>query len=92
MQENELFVLFLSTVVLLFIVFYRKELKRLPAAGWLFSAYVAIWIGWCATTLEHLMAPTFFNMVEHIAYAANGLLLLLWCWFGIKNGRVGAHD
>lgn len=92
MHENEVFVLCLGTVVLFFVGFYRSHLNRLPASGLLLTAFVAIWIGWLATVLEHFMLPIFFNLLEHTAYAANGVLLLLWCWFGIKNGRADAND
>lgn len=92
MHENELFVLCLGTLVLLFIGIYRTEFSRLPAAHWLFAAFLAIWFAWVATVLEHLMFPFFFNVVEHLGYAANAVLLLLWCWMGMRSGKANAYD
>lgn len=92
MHEHELIVLLLGTLVLGLIFVYRRHLNRLPAVNWLLAAFFALWLAWVCTVLEHLFLPTFFNTLEHIGYAANGLLLLAWCWFGIKNGKVHAHD
>lgn len=92
MHENELFVLCLGTVVLFFIFFYRAQFRRLPAAAWLLASFASLWGAWLATVFEHFVFPVFFNVLEHFGYAANGLLLLAWCWFGFKNGRRDAHD
>jgi len=92
MHENELFVLCLGTVVLIFIGVYRSQFGRLPAAPWLFTVFISVWIAWLATVLEHLFFPTFFNILEHLAYAANGILLFAWCWLGMRTGKANAHD
>lgn len=92
MHENELFVLCLGTVVLIFIGAYRAQFGRLPAAHWLFTAFFAVWIAWLATVLEHLFFPQFFNVLEHLGYAVNGVLLFVWCWLGMRNGKADAHD
>lgn len=86
MPENEVFVFLLGTIVLGFILAYRAKLTQLPAFSWLLASYVALWIGWLATVLEHIIYPTLFNLVEHMSYAANGILLFAWCWFGIERG------
>lgn len=91
LHENEILVLLLGTVVLGFLLLYRKELRRLPASGWLFAAYVAVWTAWAATNLEHLVLYTFFNVLEHIGYALNGVLLLAWCWQALRNGKPEPH-
>lgn len=92
MHDNELFVLTLGTVVLIFIGFYRVQFGRLPASYWLFAAFFSIWIAWAATVLEHFAYPTFFNVVEHLGYAANAALLLLWCWIGVRSAKVDIND
>ena len=83
MHENEILVLVLGSVVGLFIGLYRRSFSRLPAAGYLFGSYFALWLAWVSTNAEHLALPTFFNVIEHLGYAANGLFLLAWCWFGL---------
>lgn len=90
--ENEIIILFLGTSILGFMVLYRIQLTRLPAGHWLLGAYCAMWLGWVFTIVEHLLWQTFFNFVEHLAYALSCVLLFVWCWLGIGNGKVRAHD
>lgn len=95
MHENEILVLLLGSIVGLFIGLYRRTLSRLPAAGYLFASYLALWLAWIATNVEHLALPSFFNLLEHVGYAANGLLLIAWCWFGLVYDRASkatSHD
>jgi hypothetical protein len=92
MHDNELFVLSLGTVVLIFIGFYRAQFGRLPAASWLFAAFISIWIAWVATVLEHVAFPVFFNLVEHLGYMANAVLLLSWCWMAMRSTTVDVND
>ena len=94
MNENEILVLLLGSVVLGFILLYRKDVQRLPASSFLLAAYLAAWIAWAATVVEHLFFYTFFNVLEHVGYCANGVLLLIWCWKGLRNGvrEQHAHD
>lgn len=91
MHENEILVWMLGSIVLGFLVMYRTELRRLPASGWLFAAYVAAWLAWSATNLEHVLLYRFFNIAEHMAYALNGVLLLCWCWFAFRHGNPEPH-
>lgn len=94
LHENELMVWILGSVVLVFLLVYRNELRRLPARALLFTAYLFLWIAWAATNLEHLFWYRLFNVVEHVAYALNAVVLLAWCWFAFtpeKDSRY-AHD
>ncbi|MEZ5506273.1 MAG: hypothetical protein R3F47_07300 [Gammaproteobacteria bacterium] len=91
LHENEILVWLLGTVVLGIILLYRKELRRLPARHWLFAAYVSVWTAWSATNLEHVLFYQFFNVLEHIGYALNGVLLLTWCWLALRNGNQTPH-
>lgn len=92
MHENEIVVFILGTVTLIFMVMVRGDLKRLPAATWLVASFMAAWIGWLATNLEHLIWPGLFNLVEHLAYAANAGLLLYWCWVISARNRGNVDD
>ena len=82
----------LGTMVLIFVIFYRTQFGRLPAVTWLFASFLAVWVAWVATILEHLVFPTFFNVLEHLGYAANGILLFVWCWLGMRRGKANAYD
>lgn len=92
MHEHELIVLLLGTLVLGLIFVYRTHLSRLPAVNWLLASFFALWVAWSSSVLEHLFLPGVFNLIEHMGYAANGLLFLAWCWFGVKNGKVHDYD
>lgn len=92
MHEHELLVFILGTIVWGFIALYRHSLQSLPAVVWLYASYTALWLAWAATNLEHFFWPHLFNIVEHIGYAANGLLLFVWCWYCMKNNGMLQHD
>ena len=92
MVENEVLVLLLSTVVLGFIGLYRKQLLSLPAACWLLASYLAAWFAWLATVVEHVAFPAFFNVLEHLGYMVNGVLLFVWCWFAMTGAAGPNHD
>lgn len=92
MHENEILVWILGTITLIFMVVVRAQLMRLPAAPWLFASFIAAWMGWIATNLEHLLWPQLFNWLEHAAYMINAGLLLNWCWLVSHSGMDGIHD
>ncbi|NVB37105.1 hypothetical protein G6O69_04635 [Pseudenhygromyxa sp. WMMC2535] len=58
----------------------RDELMRLHRWRLLFAAYMAVLLGWVATTLEGLVDATWLNTLEHAAYAVGGICVALWCW------------
>ena len=91
MSENEILVLLVGTLVLGFVLLYRRDIQRLPAYQYLFAAYLSAWIAWVATVAEHVFFYTFFNVLEHVGYAANCVLLLIWCWKGLRNGAPEHH-
>ena len=92
MHENEIIVLILGFPVLIFARLYRSQLGRLPTFPLLLIAYVTIFVGWCATLLEHLFWPDFLNTVEHLGYMFNGIILMFWTWFGLKKGNTDRND
>jgi 4-hydroxybenzoate polyprenyltransferase len=92
MHENEILVLLLSFAVLSFVVLYRRELKRLPAWRVLVCAFAFGILAWLSTVVEHFLFPTFFNVIEHFAYALNGIFLAAWCFMGFHRGTVNSDD
>jgi hypothetical protein len=42
--------------------------------------------------LEHVAFPVFFNLVEHLGYMANAVLLLSWCWMAMRSTTVDVND
>ena len=88
MNENEVFVLLIGSIVLLFILSYQKNIQQLPHYKLLIIAYLSVWLAWFSSCAEHLLWYGFFNTVEHIGYAANGVLLSFWCWYGLKRSPI----
>lgn len=88
MFENEILVFLLATVVLVFLAVYHQKLSILPAHRWLVVAYIVAWIAWLATNLEHLFWAYIFNILEHLCYLTNAVLLLVWCWLAARKLEV----
>lgn len=92
MSNNEILVFLLGALVLAFIVWYRAPINRLPGAAWLLASFLSACLAWAATIVEELYLPDLFNTIEHLAYLANGSLLLAWCWFGVLGAREDVRD
>lgn len=88
MHENEILVFILGSVVLAFLLIFYRQLYTLPYRNLLISAFFATWVSWLATNVEHLALPGLFNLIEHLGYFCNGLLLLLWCVLVARQERV----
>jgi len=86
---NEVMVLLLGAAVLVFIVKSRYPLKRLPASMIIVAAFYVLLAGWILTVAEGFLWKGPLNLLEHICYAANSLLLCVWCWkaTGKEEGR-----
>jgi len=85
MHENEILVWLLSTIVLGIMFFYRQPLRQLPYSSLLMAAFLANWCAWLTTNLEEFFLYQIFNVLEHIGYALNGVLMLIWCWFVVRH-------
>ena len=77
---NEVMVLLVSMAVMVVVVRGRGQLKELPAAPMLMGAFYFLFAGWVLTVAEGFFWKEFLNLLEHICYAANALLLCAWCW------------
>ncbi len=86
MHENELFILCLGTFVMIFIGFYRAHFSRLPAAGWLLAAFIALWIAWVAgftivaasiiaLRKDDLKARLAYSTIAQLSYVVLGVLV-----------------
>jgi hypothetical protein len=77
---DEVMVLLLGAVVMVFVVRSRDQLKQLPSSPIIIGAFYALLAGWVFTVAEVFFWERFLNALEHICYAANALLLCAWCW------------
>lgn len=59
-------------------LFFRKE--RLPRFGSLYAAFLMILAANFFTVIEGALWGEFFNILEHLCYAAAGLLFVVFCW------------
>jgi hypothetical protein len=86
-DERELTVLFSALLVASAIVYFRRDVVRLPHWRLLLAGLGGLMLGSTATIVEHFVAYDLFNTVEHAAYLAQSLMLLLWA---LRVRRVAA--
>ncbi|MBW2365308.1 MAG: hypothetical protein JRF25_09650 [Deltaproteobacteria bacterium] len=79
-QENELILLILGMGVFAFFVLGRVRIKELPGWRTFLLAFAVLMVGWVFTVLEGFFWPEVLNLLEHICYAVNSILLAVWCW------------
>jgi hypothetical protein len=79
LEESELIRLFLGIAAAVILGMSRGGLKRLSGHKIFIAAYLVLLAGWLFTVVEHAVFPEIFNLLEHAAYVASGVLYLLWC-------------
>ena len=77
---NELIALVLALGVLLFLLPYRRELRRIPFSGLLVLAFVCHFLGLVFTVAEGLFWFGLLNLLEHVANTVGVILLVAWLW------------
>lgn len=78
LEDREVVVLLLGMIVGGFAFTFRKKLTSLPLARWPVMAATFLLVGWVLSTLETWIAPTLLNILEHAAYVAHSMLMLVW--------------
>ncbi len=89
MQENEVVMLLMAIGVLIFILFNRRQIMRIEAAGLLVTAFCILLIGYVFTVLEGLFLSALFNFLEHVCYAVSSVLIALWAMKVFKPKESG---
>jgi hypothetical protein len=79
-QANEVIQLLLGIGALIFMLANGKRLVRVAHYPLLFAALAVVLTGWTLTVLEGFFWPVLLNALEHAAYLAAAVLLLLWCF------------
>lgn len=87
LQENELMMLLIGVGVFIFIQIYHQKLKRIQNWRILKTSFYILLLGLLCTNLEGFILKGPLNLLEHICYATNSFLLLMWCYksFPLKN-------
>ncbi len=78
-QENELIILLVGLGGVLYIVFNKNRLTRIPGFKILFTSYMILFTGWVLTVAEGFFLGSLVNVLEHMCYAASSLLAAFWC-------------
>lgn len=79
-DERELTVLFSALLLAATTAYFRREVQRVPEWRVLCVGLACLVAGSTATIVEHFVAYDAFNTVEHAAYLAQSLMLLLWAF------------
>lgn len=77
-DTRELVVLISAAFVFACSLRFRGELRRVPSWQILNAAIVCLIVGGAATVVEHFTTYELFNVVEHVAYLCQSLLLAVW--------------
>lgn len=86
-DERELTVLFAALLLAAVSGHYRRNLRRVPEWRFLLAGLGFLLVGSTATIVEHFVAYDLFNTLEHFAYFAQSLMLLIWA---LRTQRVPA--
>lgn len=80
LREDEVVMLIMGIIVLLFILLNRNYLKKIQSWNILFISYLALLTGWIFTVFEGLFLEKYLNLLEHLAYAVSACMFAVWCW------------
>ena len=75
---NEVINLILALISILMIVFIFKKMG-LPRLRLLYIGFIFILCGYLFTVIEGVIWLEFFNLLEHLCYAAAGILFFAGC-------------
>ncbi|MCK5879310.1 MAG: hypothetical protein KAH24_06000 [Holophagae bacterium] len=62
----------------IFFLFFSRGYRR-PFFPYLYAGFLALLLGSVFTVTEGFIFPVFFNLVEHVCYAAGGIFFLIGC-------------
>jgi|Deesub1362A_J573_1020465.scaffolds.fasta_scaffold00424_16 hypothetical protein len=79
-QESEVIVFLVSIGCLIFICLNLQRLKMLPSWRLFLGSFYVLLVGLGLTILEGFIYGDILNLLEHICYAGNAILLSIWGW------------
>jgi len=85
--ENEVVMLLIGVVVLIFILGNRQQLKSLPASSILIWGFFMMLGSWILTVLEGFLWEELLNYMDHACYAIGSILVAVWCLRVFGGGR-----
>ena len=87
MYENELIMFSLGFGLSILIAVNYSEIRQLPSARILLSAFFILLLAWLLTILEGFLFENLFNVLEHLCYAVSSILVAIWCRKVFKRKR-----
>lgn len=86
-RSSEVIVMLLGMGLMAFVLYQRRQLAQLPNRSILFMSLLAILAGWFFTNLEAVVWGGLVNLLEHLCYASNAVLMAVWCGLLLRRGR-----
>ena len=77
-QESEVVSLFIFLAVTILFLIFSKGYRR-PFFPYLYAGFLSLLLGGIFTVVEGALFPVFFNLAEHVSYAAGGICFLIGC-------------
>lgn len=78
-NAHEIFILLVSTGVLVLVVIMLKRFVMVPSWKILLTAFALYYVSTVLTVVEGFFMPDFFNFLEHLCRALFPGAVLLWC-------------
>jgi len=79
-QESEVIVFLVSLGCLIFIHMNIQRLMVMPHWRLFLASFYVLLVGLGLTILEGFIWGEILNLLEHICYAGNAILLAMWTW------------
>ena len=79
-NENEVIMLILNVVVLIFTFFYKNSIKQVNGYKLLFSSFLLFLFASICTNLESLIFEEYLNFLEHSSYLMCVLIMFIWSY------------
>jgi len=79
LNVNEIFILILTTSVLVVTMILFRQLVLVPAWKLLFSAFIFYYLSTILTVVEGFFLPDIMNFFEHLFRAIFPGMLFFWC-------------
>lgn len=86
-QENEGVMLLLGIGLLIFVLGNYRRLVRFPYVNILVTGFVILTAGWLLTVLESFFWGDVLNLLEHMCYAASGIVTAVWLWLFTRQNK-----
>jgi hypothetical protein len=78
-QANELILFLFGLGGLVFLLYSNARLKNLRELALLLYGFYFLLAAWALTVAEGFVWPRTLNVLEHLAYLASAVMILLWC-------------